>query len=187
MALLRERVPARLFILGHRRAGAGASRQRIAERTSRRRGGVVRISEQSLEVHRARRRVRADVALRGIRQRARRSDGLRCAGRRDQFAGHARDRAATASTGCWSIGTKPARWPSARADPDRRRASGSVCPRAHGRARSDSRCRRSPPLTIACWERPWRERQRASAFHRARFWHRDCRRRLSASSTRCRR
>src|SRR5262249_49136318 len=47
-----------------------------------------RISAQPLEVHRAGRRLRSELAVRGVRQRADRGDGLRRAGCGHQLAGH---------------------------------------------------------------------------------------------------
>src|SRR5262249_25673753 len=55
-------------------------------------GGVRRISGEPVEVLRARRRLRAELALRGFRQRAGRGDGVRHTGGRDRVRGHTRDR-----------------------------------------------------------------------------------------------
>ena len=146
MAVLRERVPARLFILGQ-----GDSRRELRARIVERHGledAVVLCGFQENPWKYIARAdvVRADVALRRIRQRARRGDGLRRAGGGDRLAGDARNRAATASTACSSTGTSRRRWPrrSERLLADD--ALHAVCPPAHGRAPSDfaaGGCRRA--------------------------------------------
>ena len=73
-AIAAASVPARLVILGQGELEARL-RQQIADRGLERRGLAARLSAEPLEVHRSRRRVRAHLALRRIRQRADRSDG----------------------------------------------------------------------------------------------------------------
>ena len=151
-----------------RRSRSGAARTDRPARARRRRRAV-RVSAESVEVHRARRRVRADVALRGLRQRARRSDGVRRAGGRDQLARDARDRqrrdrrSARRSTRARGDGG------GARTRADRHARSGSDWRPAPGPARPASRCRPSPPRTTACSVRCWRvdlRRRRRPRRHR---------------------
>ena len=112
---------------------------------------------------------RADVfaltlALRRIRQRAGRSDGVRRAGRGDELAGHARDRRPTESTACWSTprtgsarrGAASASWSTMRCGAAWRRRRGAarsglhcrdrrgVRPRLRGRSRELTRARPDP-------------------------------------------
>ena len=151
------RVPARLFILGQ---GDREARDARADRAtgSRRRGALVRLSAQSVEVHRASRCVRAELALRRLRQRAGRGDGVRRSGRRDQLAGHARDRRRDGVDGLLVDRHEPAAVAAgARARADRRRRCGSRWRRRAQAAPRRSRCRRSRPRTTACSRRCWRD------------------------------
>jgi len=100
-AILRERTPASLFILG--RAIRSLRCGLDFEPRSRRFGPSLRLSEKSLELHRARRRLCLDLALRRVWQRARRGDGVRGAGCRDQLIGHA---------GIVTTGAMGCSWPS---------------------------------------------------------------------------
>ena len=150
--MLRRAVPARLFILGQGEREAALRRQ-IASARSRRCGGALRVSAQSLEVHRPRRRVRAELALRGVRQRAGRGDGVRRAGGRDGVARHARDRERRRRRAARRSARARRAGGGARTRAVGRGASGSACRRAQGPAPSGLRCRRLPRPTTACSER----------------------------------
>ena len=127
----------------HPRAGRRGGAIRDAHRRprpERRRRARAAFSE-SLEVHRARRRVRADVALRRLRQRAGRGDGLRRAGRGDQLAGHARDRRRRRRRAAGRRARAGGAGRGARARAARRRAAPTDGREAPRRRRGGSRCR----------------------------------------------